>query len=46
MMKVMEKICGTCYYFEYEDTEGYGICNLDNEETNCWFGCEKYESGG
>ena len=27
--------CGECEKFDYEDTDGYGICDKTNEECRC-----------
>lgn len=27
--------CGECIYLKYEDTDGYGVCDLTNREQRC-----------
>lgn len=34
--------CGSCRHFLFEDTDGYGICNITNSERRCSDTCRKY----
>ena len=27
--------CGECPFFKYEDTDGYGICDISGSKSNC-----------
>ena len=31
--------CGECPFFKYEDTDGYGICDISGLEENCSLLC-------
>ena len=31
--------CGECPFFKYEDTDGYGICDIIGIESNCSLVC-------
>ena len=31
--------CGECPFFKYEDTDGYGICDISGFESNCSLVC-------
>lgn len=31
--------CGECPFFKYEDTDGYGICDIIGNESNCSLVC-------
>ena len=31
----MSTYCGECPFFKYEDTDGYGICDISGLEENC-----------
>ena len=31
--------CGECPFFKYEDTDGYGICDISGLEENCSLVC-------
>lgn len=45
-MRRIDKCCGGCNHFKYEDMEGWGICEeLGNIKTHCSQGqwCIKYE---
>lgn len=32
--------CGECPFFKYEDTDGYGICDISGLDENCSLVCE------
>lgn len=36
----MATYCGECPFFKYEDTDGYGICDISGLEENCSNVCE------
>ena len=38
-----KKYCATCSYFENEDSEGIGWCNLFNYRTSCDGYCKEHE---
>lgn len=39
----VDRCCGSCVYFAFEDTEGTGICRKDKKQpTKCWNCCDKY----
>lgn len=39
----VDRCCGSCVYFAFEDTEGIGICRRKhNQLTKCWEICDKY----
>ena len=45
-MRRIDKCCGGCNHFKYEDMEGWGVCEeLGNMKTHCSQGqwCIKYE---
>ena len=31
----MATYCGECPFFKYEDTDGYGLCDISGLEENC-----------
>lgn len=35
----MTTYCGECPFFKYEDTDGYGICDIIGNESNCSLIC-------
>ena len=37
--------CGECPFFKYEDTDGYGICDISGLEENCSLLCGYYKQG-
>ena len=36
----MATYCGECPFFKYEDTDGYGICDISGFKKNCSNVCE------
>ena len=41
----MATYCGECPFFKYEDTYGYGICDIIEIESNCAFVCAFEKQG-
>lgn len=41
----MATYCGECPFFKYEDTDGYGICDIIGIKSNCSLTCyfDKHE---
>ena len=37
--------CGECPFFKYEDTDGYGICDIIGIESNCSLVCDFDKQG-
>ena len=35
----MNTYCGECPFFKYEDTDGYGICDIIGVESDCSLVC-------
>ena len=35
----MATYCGECPFFKYEDTDGYGLCDISGLEENCSMEC-------
>ena len=35
----MDTHCGECPFFKYEDTDGYGICDISGSKSNCSLVC-------
>ena len=35
----MATYCGECPFFKYEDTYGYGICDISGSKSNCSLVC-------
>lgn len=35
----MTTYCGECPFFKYEDTDGYGICDIIESKSNCSLVC-------
>lgn len=35
----MATYCGECPFFKYEDTDGYGICDISGFSKNCSLEC-------
>ena len=35
----MTTYCGECPFFKYEDTDGYGICDIGGFADNCSMEC-------
>lgn len=40
----MNKCCGNCKHFKYEDAIGIGVCNILNIITQCDTSCSEYSS--
>ena len=40
----MNKCCGNCKHFKYEDAIGIGVCNILNIMTQCDTSCSEYSS--
>ena len=41
----MATYCGECQFFKYEDTDGYGLCDISGLEENCSLVCDFDKQG-
>ena len=41
----MATYCGECPSFKYEDTDGYGICDISGSKSNCSLVCDFDKQG-
>ena len=41
----MDTHCGECPFFKYEDTDGYGICDIIESKSNCSLVCAFEKQG-